>query len=859
MNSGPVSSSPASGPASSSSSGPTIGAPERKYIPYRQGAEEQLKLTVGNRAASPRAPIPAKAPTAPAMSSSVALVESLLAPEPGPERASSPRYCSALRERCVSLGSSDGTVTVTPTTGGSGNGSSTITWQHQDRKKKRPGVGLSLTGISTSTLSTPYKKGHRRSPATAAADWGYGDGKRKWKRSRNPRSSRLLLTSGSGKWKENLDHLLEIQVEAQADAADASAGTAGTAGTNVTTPLLVAQVPQSAPAAAVVPCGVVPSPTRGTSSSGTLHLTPAASTKTGNGKVEEGNKPSLPSKPPLHFRLPLAKRNSNARPGRGHNNDVNRNNKWEEVPGSGSDGRDLGSKESTCWSSSCCPTLPSLPAAHHLPLHSSPASRPRLQLQKACISPRAGENVDDLQQLKGSENGSRGSIVDNSPSIQVHNSIGNGSYHENLELDDDSKDKPQSLSRHQPSRNKGGNQYKEDKLEKDGAVFIPLEKKDPYPQTAVPIGPIPPSSSSPSEPAAHPSSTITRQVQQQHSTRKQTQTQKQMHSYLGRDLRLNLHTNHDHPKFPAPVRFLVSATATDCTEVDVAKETRNWLEQVFKDTVDDTAARERELTHGRGQDHHHSFLLPLPLVSGWLHNPFDPATDHGHQPVNGAEERPRSPRHTQAEQAATAQIKGHQGLAPDKGLNLDETKGSTNDTTAADGLASQTSQTSVPRLNTGADSQTLAERCKLETDMIMDHQHLNHHRQHSSAVPPSPAPSHSSFSIRGKNRVFGKLPFLSRSRKPEGPTRIEIASPISPIQQQTSPTSPTSPVSPASSMGAPLDRSRSRDAKTYAGSGGRGVVPIQDEVPKGAINGADRVSQPHDEPEKGSLTNGILC
>lgn len=760
MNSGPVSSSPASGSASTSTSRPTIGVPERKYIPYRQGAEEQLKLTVGNRAGRAL-----KAPTAPVMSSSVALVETLLAPEPGPERASSPRYCSALRERCVSL--SDGTVTATPT--------SSVTWQDQDRRKKRTGVG-------SLAISAPYKKGHRRSPATAAADWG--GGKKKWKRSRNPR------------WKENLDHLLEVEVEIEVEANTADAAGTCTAGTNVTTPLLVAQVPQSAPAAAVVP-GAVPSPTTGSGTSQSWLTFP----KTG----KEGNKPSLPSKPPLHHLLPC---NSNARPGQ-DNNDVNRN-KWEGVPGSDGDGRGLGSKPaSSCWSSSS--TSPSL--LPHLPPLSSPALRPRLQLQ-ACISSRAGENVDDPQHSKGNEDGSS-----RSRSISSSN----------------------SLSRHQQSRNKGGNQYK-DKLEKDAAVFL-LEKKGPY--LPVPISP----SFSSSEPA-HPSPTTT--TQQQHPTRKQTQTQKQTHSYLGPDLQLNLHTNH-HPNFPAPVRFLVSATATDCAEVDVAKETRNWLEQVFKDTVGDTTARERELTHG--QDHHHSFLLPLPLVSGWDHNPFDPATGHGRQPVNGAaEERPRSPRTAQIK----GQIKGQEGLAPDKGSNLNGTKGTTNNTTGADGLASQTSQTSVPRLDTGADSQTLAERCKLETDMIMDHQHL--HRHQSSAVPPSPAPSHSSFSLRGKNRVFGKLPFLSRGRKPEGPTRIEIASPTSPSQPKP-PTSPTSPVSPASSMGAPIDktRSRSRDARTYAGSGGRGIVPVQDEVPKGAINGADRVSQPHNEQNEGGRLMGYCA
>ncbi|KAK3953054.1 hypothetical protein QBC32DRAFT_388840 [Pseudoneurospora amorphoporcata] len=696
MNSGPVSSSsPASGSASTSTSGPTIRVPERKYIPYRQGAEVQLKLTVGNRAGRPP-----EAPTAPVMSSSVALVETLLAPEPGPERASSPRYYSALRERCVSL--SDGTVTVTPrgTTGG------IITWQDQDGRRKQPGIG-------PLAISAP--------------------------------------------WKENLDHLLEVETEIEVEAAADTADAAGTTGTHATTPLLVAQVPQSAPAATVVP-GAVPQ------SSWT-----SAWSKTG----KEGNKPFPPR------------------------------------------GLGLGSKPaSRCWSSSCS-TWPSL--LPHLPPLSSPASRPKLQLQ-ACISPRAGENVDDPQQLKGSEDGSSGSS-----SSSIFSSSGTRSNHEQP------NNSNKSLSRDQQSRNTGGNHYK-DNLGKDGAVFI-LEKRVPYPPVPNPIPP-----SSPSSEPTHPSPTTT--TTQQHPTRKQTQTQKQMHSYLGPALHLNPHTNHHRPHFPVPVRFLVWATATDCAEVvDVAKETRNWLEQVFKDTVGDTAARERELTHG--QDHHHSFLLPLPLVSGWDHNPFDPATDHGRQPVNGAEERPRSPRHTQAEQAATAQIKGQEGLASDKGSNLDGSKRSINNTTGADGLASQTSQTAVPRLDTGADSQTLAERCKLETDMIMDHQHSN--RRQSSAVPPSPAPSHSSFSLRGKNRVFGKLPFLSRSRKPEDPIRLEIASPISPSQRK-SPTSPTSPVSPASSMGAPIDktRSRSRDAKTYAGSGGRGVVPIPDEVPKGAINGAER-------------------
>lgn len=168
-------------------------------------------------------------------------------------------------------------------------------------------------------------------------------------------------------------------------------------------------------------------------------------------------------------------------------------------------------------------------------------------------------------------------------------------------------------------------------------------------------------------------------------------------------------------------------------------------------------------------------------------------------------------------------------------------------------MNSQTLQTSVPRVDTGADSRTLAERCKLETNMIMDH----HHR--ASAVPPSPALSHSSFSLRGKNRVFGKLPFLSRSRNPESPTHIEIASPISPLQPE-SPTS-TSPVSPASSMGAPIDKTRSRsgDAKTYTGSGGRGIVPIQDEVPRGAVNGADRVSQPHHKRDEGGRLMGYCA
>lgn len=128
--------------------------------------------------------------------------------------------------------------------------------------------------------------------------------------SRNPRSKLLLLTSG--KWRENLDHLLENEVEAAGDNADA----ADTTGTSVTTPLLVAQVPQSAPAAAVAP-GAVPSPTSGTSQS--LWI----SARTGKEK---------PSKPPLHL-LPLTKYNSN--------DDVNRNNKWEEVPGFDGDSRDL--------------------------------------------------------------------------------------------------------------------------------------------------------------------------------------------------------------------------------------------------------------------------------------------------------------------------------------------------------------------------------------------------------------------------------------------------------------------------------------------------------------------------------------
>lgn len=101
------------------------------------------------------------------------------------------------------------------------------------------------------------------------------------------------------------------EVEAAGDNADA----AGTTGTSVTTPLLVAQVPQSAPAAAVVP-GAVPSPTSGTSPS--LWI----SARTGKEK---------PSKPPLHL-LPLTKYNSN--------DDVNRN-KWEEVPGFDRDSRDL--------------------------------------------------------------------------------------------------------------------------------------------------------------------------------------------------------------------------------------------------------------------------------------------------------------------------------------------------------------------------------------------------------------------------------------------------------------------------------------------------------------------------------------
>ncbi|KAK3403304.1 hypothetical protein B0T20DRAFT_486273 [Sordaria brevicollis] len=732
MNSGPVSSSPASGSASSSNPGPTIGVPERKYIPYRQGAEEQLKLTVGNRAGRAL-----KAPTTPVMSSSKAVVESLLAPEPGPEKASSPRYCSALRERCVSL--SNGTVTVTPTTGGSRD---IITWQQQQQQDQ--------------------------------------DRIRKNKRT---------------DWKENLDHLLEV-VEVEADSVTApdaagttgTTGTTGTQGTNITTPLLVAQVPQSAPAAAVVP-GAVPSPTSGPSQGQSLSAGASWISSTGTKTGKEGrSKPSIPFKPPLHRVLPLAQPNSNARPGR-DNNDVNRNNKWEEVPGSNGDGRDLGSQSAA---SSCCQfklsgTSTSSPSSSLLfpppPPLSSPASRPRLQLQ-ACISSRAGENVDDPQQPKGSEDGSSGSIGSRSKN---HEKPNHGSSSSNSN----------SLSRQQEEerRNKGGDQSK-GKLEDE-------EKKGPYPP--VPIPGLFPSASSSAEPAAHTSPTTTTTTQQ-HPTRKQTQTQKQTHSYLGPDL---------HPK------------------------TRNWLEQVFKDTVGNTAVRERELTHSQDQDHHHPFLLPLPLVSGWDHSPFDlPATDHGRQPVNGAEERPRLPRHTQAEQAGTAQIKGQAGLAHDQGSSLNDIKGTsktTNISTRADGLASQTLQTSVPRLNTGADSQTLAERCKLETDMIMDHQH------HSSAVPLSPAPSHSSFSLRGRTRVFGKLPFLSRSRKPEGPTRLEISSPISPLQEKPE-TSPTSPVSPASSMGAPIDkiRSRSRDAKTYAGSGGRGVVPVQDEVPKGAINGADR-------------------
>ena len=241
-----------------------------------------------------------------------------------------------------------------------------------------------------------------------------GEGKKRWKRSRNPRS-KLLLTSGKWKGKENLDHLLEVEVEieVEADTADA-AGTQGTTGTNATIPLLVAQVPQSAPAAAVVP-GAVPSPTSGTSlSSWTL-------SKTGK---EEGNKPFLPSKPPLRP-LPLAKRNSNARPGQ-DNNDVNRNNKWEGVPGSDGDSRrwGLGSKPASsgsCWSSTCSTSPSLLPP---LPPLSSPASRPGLQLQ-ACISPRAGENVDDPQQPKGSEDGSSGSS-----STSIFSSSGTRSNHE---------------------------------------------------------------------------------------------------------------------------------------------------------------------------------------------------------------------------------------------------------------------------------------------------------------------------------------------------------------------------------------------------------------------------------------------
>ncbi|KAK3499543.1 uncharacterized protein B0T23DRAFT_434759 [Neurospora hispaniola] len=719
--------------ASNSTSGPTIRVPERKYVPYRQGAEGQLKQTVGNRAGRAL-----KAPTAPVMSSSVALVETLLAPELRPKRASSPRHCSALRERsrCVSL--SDGTVTVPSTS--SARGSIIITWQDQDRRKKRADVG-------SLAISAPYKKGHRRCPATAAADWGYG--KKKWKGgSRNPRS-KLLLTSG--KWRENLDHLLENEVEAAGDNADA----AGTTGTSVTTPLLVAQryLPVSA-----------------------LWI----SARTGKEK---------PSKPPLHL-LPLTKYNSN--------DDVNRN-KWEEVPGFDGDSRDLQPVPASAYwfSTSSSPSL----LAHPSPL-SSPASKPRLQLQ-ACISSRAGENVDDPQQPNGNEDESSGSSSSSGSNQEKPNSSN-------------------SLSRQQQPRNKGGSQYK-DILEKDDAVLLLLEKKVLYPP--VPISP----SSSPSSEPAHPSEPTTT-TQQQHPTRKQTQTQKQAHSYLGPDVHLNLHTNH-HSNSPALVRFLVSATATDCAKVDVINETRDWLEQLFKDTIGDTTARERELAHG--QDHHHSFLLPLPLVSWWHHSPFDPATGHGCQPVNGAEKRPRSPRHAQAEQAASVHIKGQEGLALDKGSNLNETKGINNNTTGAGGLDSHTLQTSVPRVDTGADSRTLAERCKLETDMIMDH-------HQASAVPPSPALSHSSFSLRGKNRVFGKLPFLSRSRNPESPTHIEIASPISPLQPE--PPTSTSPVSPASSMGAPIDktRSRSQDAKTYAGSGGRGIVPIQDEVPRGAVNGADR-------------------
>ncbi|EAA32306.2 hypothetical protein GE21DRAFT_7595 [Neurospora crassa] len=666
------------------------------------------------------------------MSSSVALVETLLAPELRPKRASSPRHCSALRERsrCVSL--SDGTVTVPPTS--SARGSIIIiitsTWQDQDRRKKRADVG------SLPAISAPYKKGHRRCPATAAANWGYG--KKKWKGgSRNPRS-KLLLTSG--KWRENLDHLLENEVEAAGDNADA----AGTTGTSVTTPLLVAQVPQSAPAAAVVP-GAVPSPTSGTSQS--LWI----SARTGKEK---------PSKPPLHL-LPLTKYNSN--------DDVNRNNKWEEVPGFDGDSRDLQPvPASAYWLSTSSP--PSL-LAHPSPL-SSPASKPRLQLQLS------------VHKLKGWPERGRSTTI---------------------------------------RRKRGWIKWQQQQRKK-GRRRLTVGEKGPLPP--VPISP----SSSPSSEPAHPSPTTTTQ-QQHHPKRKQTQTQKQAHSYLGLDVHLNLHTNH-HSNSPALVRFLVSATATDCAKVDVINETRNWLEQLFKDTIGDTTARERELAHG--QDHHHSFLLPLPLVSGWHHSPFDLATGYGCQPVNGAEERPRSPRHAQAEQAASVHIKDQEGLALDKGSNLNETKGIKNNTTGAGGLDSQTLQTSVPRVDTGADSRTLAERCKLETNMFMDHHHQ------ASAVPPSPALSHSSFSLRGRNRVFGKLPFLSRSRNPESPTHIEIASPISPLQPE--PPTSTSPVSPASSMGAPIDKTRSRsgDAKTYAGSGGRGIVPLQDEVPRGAVNGADR-------------------
>ncbi|KAK3501325.1 hypothetical protein B0T13DRAFT_525457 [Neurospora crassa] len=671
---------PASG-SSNSTSGPTIRVPERKYIPYRQGAEGQLKQTVGNRA--------------------VALVETLLAPELRPKRTSSPRHCSALRERsrCVSL--SDGTVTV-PSTSSARGSIIIITWRDQDRRKKRADVG------SLPAISAPYKKGHRRCPATAAANWGYG--KKKWKGgSRNP---------------------------------------------SVTTPLLVAQVPQSAPAAAVVP-GAVPSPTSGTSQ----YLWISART----GKER-------PSKPPLHL-LPLTRYNSN--------DDVNRNNKWEEVPGFDGDSRDLQPvPASAYWLSTSSP--PSL-LAHPLPL-SSPAPKPRLQLQLS--------------------DGSSGSSSSGSNQEKPNSS--------------------NSLSRQQQSRNKGGSQYK-DILERDDAVLL-LEKEVSYPP--VPISP----SSSPSSEPAPPSPTTTTQ-QQHHPKRKQARTQKQAHSYLGPDVHLDLHTNH-HSNSPALVPFLVSATATDCAKVDVINETRNWLEQLFKDTIGDTTARERKFA--QGQDHHHSFLLPLPLVSGWHHSPFDPATGYGCQPVNGAEERPRSPRHAQTEQAASVHIKGQEGLALDKGSNLNETKGIKNNTTGAGGLDSQNLQTSVPRVDTGADSRTLAGRCKLETNMIMDHHHQ------ASAVPPSPALSHSSFSLRGKNRVFGKLPFLLRSRNPESPTHIEIASPISPLQPE--PPTATSPVSPASSMGAPIDKTRSRsgDAKTYAGSGGRGFLPIQDEVPKGAVNGADR-------------------